>query len=171
MKNNIENEAKQAYEVAYSNYKNEKLQIYKTNTKENWLSFLIQEAKTNKQALKMLQSNLRNTHYKQIQEQKNIQPIEFLRNDNEYIGYGKIAKNGEIHYKTIDDGYFKIDDKGITIIKDTQLANKQALDIAIKMYGNNLKINGNKEFIQQIQNNSKDKNIKIHRNKDINYDR
>ncbi len=161
---NIEINAKQAHENAYASYKNNKQQIYKETKKENWLEFLIKEAKTNPRALQLLQSNLKNKHAQSLMnkgQDNKIQAMEFLRQNNQYIGYGKIAKNGEIHYKTSDDGYFKAGKDGIYIIKDTPNARKQALEVAEKSYGKNLKVQGSKEFIQEISKTAQEKNINI----------
>ncbi len=155
---NIEINAKNAQEQAYSYYKEERSKIYQVTKKCNWLEYLIQEAKTNPIALKILQSNLRN---KENKKDNKIQSMEFLRQNNKYIGYGIIAKNGEIHYKTLDNGHFKAGKDGIYIIKDSLEARTQALEVASKTYGNNLKLQGSEEFIKSMKIQAKAKNISI----------
>ena len=179
---NIDKKYSIAIHSAKENYQQSKLNIYKIYNKNTWIEFLIKEAQNNKYALKVLQSNLKNKEYKQIIEKdtnKNInienkkynESMKFLKQNNEYLGYGIISKNGEIYYKTIDNGMFKIVNDKIIIVKDTKIAQQQALNIAINLFGNELKINGNKQFIQDIKQNINNKEIKIHINNGLNYDR
>jgi Relaxase/Mobilisation nuclease domain len=164
LNNKIYTSDKDARDIAYSNYLNDINSIYKVTKKDNWLEFLMKEAVNSQVAMRILQSTLKKQHIKQLDNSKinNIKPIEFLKVDNKYIGYGKIAKNGEVHYKTIDNGHYKICSNGITIIKDSFIAKKEAFDNAIKLYGNKLSISGDNNFIDDINKHAKDKNIKIY---------
>ncbi len=159
---NIDIEAKNAQEKAHQNYKKYREQIYIDTKKLTWLAYLMHEAKTDTKALKVLQSTLKYQEKKLNENEINkIQASHFLKQEHIYVGYGLLAKNGEIHYKTIDEGHFKVAKDGIYLIKDTPHARIQALDVAKKSYGSELKIDGSKEFVEGIQKQAKEMKLNI----------
>jgi Relaxase/Mobilisation nuclease domain len=162
LKNNVLTlEAKKAFDACYNSYFENRKKAYIMHSKQNWLSYLIDEAKQNNSvAIEILQSKER-----KLQLDKGMQnKIESLNLNNRHHceGKGNISKNGDIFYKTNDDGCFKINAEGIFVIKPTEQACKQAIDYAKKSYGNDLNVKGSQQFLHTIAEYAKKQNVCVH---------
>jgi Relaxase/Mobilisation nuclease domain len=147
--------------IISNQYSEERKSAYIDTKKQSWLAFLMKEAMHDQDAMKALQSNLKKKHI-EVATKNNIQPMKMLQADNKkYVGCGIVGKNGEVHYKTIDNGQFKVIDNAIVIVKDSKQANINAIELAKELYGDALLVKGSQGFINDIKEKAKEKNIQI----------
>jgi len=114
-----------------------------------WTQYLIHEAKENPEALKALQSIL--SKKTQIIHADTIKSNQVLSRVLEYFPNGIISKNGEVFYRTDDNGIFKTTTQGIELVKTSDLAIAQALEVAKKCFGKELRIIGSEKFVKQAE--------------------